>query len=117
MKAHGSTYHSKNCAASVSVKAIGFVDDVRTSINAFENNTITLDQLVAMASQDSQPWHDILVTCNQQLERPKCSYHAIMFDFEPTGKPSMIEDPACPLTLQDTTGCYKIPWSPQIPCK
>ena len=86
----------------VKVKAIGFVDDGRTSINAFDNNHITLDQLVTLATRDSQLWHDILTTSNQALELPKCGYHAIIFDFEPTGEPKMVVDPDCQLTLYNS---------------
>ena len=57
-----------------------------------------------MASQDSQLWHDILTSCNQALELPKCGYHAIIFEFKPTGEPIMVEDPQCGITLHDTAG-------------
>ena len=86
------------------MKAVGFVDDVRTSVNAFENNTITVDQLIALGTRDSQLWHDILSASNQALELPKCGYHAIIFEFDPTGKPAMVEGPACCLTLKDKEG-------------
>ena len=50
---HGSVYQSRDRKTSVTIKAIGFVDDVQTNINAFENNKITLDQLAAMATRDT----------------------------------------------------------------
>ena len=81
--AHGSQYQSQDRTTDISIKAIGFMDDVQTSINAFENNHISLEQLVAMAKQDSHVWHDILSTCNQELELPECGYHAIIFGFKP----------------------------------
>ena len=37
-KAHGSFYQSQDRTAKVEVKAIGFVDDMQTSVNAFSNN-------------------------------------------------------------------------------
>ena len=104
MKAHGSRYRSREGTSEVQVKAIGFVDDVRTSVNAFENNKITLNQLIALASRDSQLWHDILTASNQALELPKCGYHAIIFEFNQTGTPKVIEDPDCRLTLRDKNG-------------
>ena len=84
-KARGSMYQSPDKTISVQVKAIEFVDDVRTSVNAFDNNALTLNQLVAMGTRDSQLWHDILSTSNQALGLPKCSYHAIIYEFAPTG--------------------------------
>ena len=60
--------------------------------------------LDSMASQDSQFWHDILTASNQVLELPKCGYHAIIFEFEPTGKPIMVSDPVRRITLKDCTG-------------
>ena len=103
-KAHGSSYESKDRTTKVKVNAIGFMDNVRTSINAFESNQISVQQLAAMASRDSLLWHDILSTSNQALELPKCGYRAIIFEFEPTGEPKMIENPDCRLTPQDNKG-------------
>ena len=103
-QAQGSVYESKNRSIQVTVKAIGFVDDVRTSINAFENNSLSLEQLVRMATRDSQLWHDIITTSNQTLELPKCGYHAIIFEFEPTGEPKLVENPDCRITLQNCLG-------------
>ena len=52
--AQGAHYQSKDRSVEVKVKAIEFVDDVRTSVNAFGNNRITLQQLMALATRDSQ---------------------------------------------------------------
>ena len=49
-QAHGSLYLSQDKTIGVEVKAIGFVDDVRTSVNAFTHNRITLRQLMDMAT-------------------------------------------------------------------
>ena len=98
-RAHGSTYESPDKRVQVKVKAIGFVDDVRTSVNAFANNALTIDQLVTLATCNSQLWHDILTASNQALELPKCGYHAIMYDFEPTGEPTLINDLPSQVTL------------------
>ena len=88
----------------VNVKAVGFVDDAQTSVITFGNNQLTLEQLVALACCDSQLWHDILATSNQALELPKCRYHAIIFEFEPTGTPMMVTNPDCRIVLRDQTG-------------
>ena len=57
-----------------------------------------------MAQRDSQLWHDIITASNQALELPKCGYHAIIFEFAPTGEPTMVDDPECRITLRDTSG-------------
>ena len=100
-RAKGSLFETPDKSLSVEIKAIGFVDDVRNSINAFLNNSITLEQLVRLATCNSQLWHDILTACNQALELPKCGYHVLSYQFQPTDEPSLIEDPECQLTLQD----------------
>jgi hypothetical protein len=86
------------------VKAVGFVDDIRTSTNDFKNNSIPIDQLIGMATKDSQVWHDLLAVCNQKLELPKCGYHAIMYDFEPSGEPILVDQRASRITLGDGAG-------------
>ena len=80
------------------------MDNVRTSINAFENNLLTLEQLVALASRDSQLWQDILTVSNQALELPKCGYHTIIFEFAPTGEPTMVKNLPRRITLHNTNG-------------
>jgi hypothetical protein len=102
--ATGSTYQTRDKSMELVVKAVGFVDDVRTSTNDFANNGLTIDHLVDMATKDSQAWHDLLAICNQKLELPKCGYHAIMYEFEPSGEPLLIDQPASRLTLQDGAG-------------
>ena len=62
----------------VTVRAVGFVNDMRTSVNAFDNNTITLDQLILLAS------------CNSQLcmiSRPLA--------IKPWNYPSVVTMPSC----------------------
>ena len=103
-KATGSTYQSPDKSIQVQVKAIGFVDNVRTRVNAFGNNALNLDQLIAMGTRDSQLWHDILTISNQALELPKCGYHAIIYDFEPTGEPFLVDNPESQLVLRDANG-------------
>ena len=100
-KAHSSLYQSPNRQIEVEVKAVGFVDDVRTSVNAFADNWITLCQLIAMATSDSQLWHDILSASNRVLELPKCGCHAMIFEFKPTGEPIIVENPDCQVENPD----------------
>ena len=103
-KDHGSLYQSQDRKTEIEVKAIGFVDDARTSVNAFSNNKITLQQLMGMAARDSQLWHNILAASNQTLELPKCGYHAMVFEFKATGEPILIEKPEGQITLYNTRG-------------
>ena len=103
-QANGSTYESPNKWVQVKVKAIGFVDDVQTSVNAFANNALTINQLVTLATRDSQLWHDILTASNQALELPKCGYHAIMYNFVPTGEPAQINNLPSQVILRDVFG-------------
>ena len=103
-QAHGSMYESQDRTIEINVKAIGFVDDVRTSVKAFGNNKITLAQLMRIATRDSQLWHDIFTASNQALELPKCGYHAIIFDFKPTGEPILVDHPLSWIILHDPRG-------------
>ena len=48
--AHSSLYQTQDRKLEVDVKAISFVDDVQTSVNAFSNNRLMLDQLMSMAT-------------------------------------------------------------------
>ena len=57
-----------------------------------------------MATNDSQLWYDILTASNQALELPKCGYHAIVFNFKPSGEPIMREHPEGQITLHDSSG-------------
>ena len=38
-------------------------------------------------SADSQLWHDILTSANQELELSKCKYHVTHFNFQDNGPP------------------------------
>ena len=106
----GATYSSPDKSVTVRIHLLGFVDDVknRTNLWTAANSALlatTLDQLIAQATKDSQLWHDILTTANQELELTKCKYHFIHFEFDENGSPSMVDDPnpqqpQYPLTIQ-----------------
>ena len=102
--ATGSQYESPNRSIHVNVKAIGFVDDVQTSVNAFSNNALCFHQLLTLATRDSQLWHDILKVSNQALELPKCGCQAIIYEFKPTGEPKLVDEPPSSIELRDATG-------------
>jgi len=103
-KAAGSKFASPDGNLEVEVKLIGFVDDVRNSTNLFDQDDAPLDQLVQAATNDSQLWHDLLLVCNQALELPKCGYHTMCYEFDPTGQPNLIDTPESSITITDPSG-------------
>jgi len=52
--------------------------------------------LLTEACKDAQLWHEILEACNQKLESSKCKYHAIHFNFDEEGAPTMALDAVTP---------------------
>ena len=61
-------------------------------------------ELIGDAMQASQLWHDLLAICNQSLELSKCGYHAVKYEFLPTGEPKLTEQLMSNITLKDTNG-------------
>ena len=39
--------------------------------------------------EDAQLWHDLLWVSGGKLELPKCGYHLVHYNFEPSGIPKM----------------------------
>ena len=103
-KARGSMSTSPDGAITTTIKIVGFVDDTRNSTNDFTNNEVTTATLIEYATQDSQLWHDLLAVCNQSLELPKCGYHAIQYEFLPTGEPQLTQLPQSTIVLKDSEG-------------
>jgi hypothetical protein len=103
-RAQGATYVSPDGKQAICIKIIGFVDDTRNSTNFFEDNDNPMESLLDQATKDSQLWHDLLLTCNQSLELPKCGYHVLHHTFLPTGEPTVTELPPTNLTIQDKSG-------------
>ena len=93
-KAKGATYESPDKLLTTTIKIVGFVDDTRNSTNTFgQSPQPSMESLVAQAQQDSQLWNNLLLTCNQQLELPKCGFHPMTTTFDENGAPIMEEDP------------------------
>ena len=103
-RATGALYESPDGSWSLQLYLVGFVDDMRNSINGFANPETTMEELCLNAQQDCQLWHDLLGVVNQQLELPKCGYHAFQFEFLPTGEPKLINHPTTELTIIDLNG-------------
>ena len=100
--ATGSKYATPDRTVSLVLRAIGFVDDVRTTTNAFDDASVSVPTLTTTAETNDQLWHDILTTTNQALELSKCGYHIIAYDFKPDGAPTLIEEQDSQITIRDT---------------
>ena len=84
---------------------MGFVDDVRNAIkNGFADHDTRLSDLCLRAQKNCQLWHDLRGVVNQQLELPKCWYHAFEYDFLPTREPHLLNIPETEIILMDMTG-------------
>ena len=103
-RAAGSKFASPDGGLEVEVKLVGFVDDVRNSTNLFGQDEASVEQLIQVATNDSQLWHDLLLVCNQSLELPKCGYHTMAYEFDPTGRPSLLDTPDTSITITDALG-------------
>ena len=105
--AHGATYESPDRQATLKVYVLTFIDDSNTRFNDFVSDPPPpIEDLLQAASQDAQLWHDIIVAINQELELSKCSYHAIYYEFEPSGKPVLAcnDEPPGNLQINDVNG-------------
>ena len=100
-RATGALYESPDGSWSLQLFLVGFVDDTRNTINQFGNHNAMMEELCMNAQNDCQLWHDLLGVVNQQLELPKCGYHALAYEFLPTGKPKLINHPNAEITLVD----------------
>ena len=103
-RATGALYESPDGSWSLQIFLVGFVDDTRNAINRLANHNTTMADLCLSAQKDCQLWHDLLGVVNQQLELPKCGYHALAYDFLPTGEPKLINCPNAEIVLIDLTG-------------
>ena len=86
-KANGITFSSPNGDISLRISIIGFVDD-STCITGGKPEG-TLQELLTRMEADAQLWNDLLWSSGGKLELPKCSYHVVYYDFEPSGVPVM----------------------------
>ena len=83
---------------------MGYVDDTRSAINGFADHNTTMADLCLSAQKDCQLWHNLLGVVNQQVELPKCGYHALEYNFLPTGEPQLITCPKAEIVLIDMAG-------------
>jgi hypothetical protein len=100
----GAKYETPDRQLHITLTQLGFVDDVNNRTNLpWNNESKDIQQLLQMASQESQLWYDILEAANQSLELTKCCYHVMEYQFKPSGKPIMVTDtkPEDQLIVQD----------------
>ena len=69
--------------------------------DCWQHHEATMIDLCRSAQRDCQLWHDLLGVINQQLELPKCGYHALEYEFSSTGKPLLFNHPQAEITLID----------------
>jgi hypothetical protein len=87
---HGAHFSTPDKKMSVNLSMVGFVDDSTGQVNQFlAHEQPTPSQLATIMKNDAQLWSNLLWLSGGLLELPKCSYHHIHFDFDPSGKPSM----------------------------
>jgi hypothetical protein len=72
---NGANFISPDAKVSVSVGAVGFVDDTTEAINDFINDFATPSLIVDKATKDAQRWNDLLAITGGLLEIPKCRFH------------------------------------------
>ena len=66
---------------------LSFVDDSYSSINCFNNNKVTMEELLQREEFDSQLWSQLLNSTGGALEVPKVKCHAIQYQFKSSGQP------------------------------
>jgi hypothetical protein len=88
---HGATFTTPDGAISVRITMVGFVDDSTGTCNDFRpQQQVELTTLSSWMEQDAQAWNDLLWCSGGRLELPKCSFHALHFDFLPNGTPKPV---------------------------
>eukprot|EP00957_Ditylum_brightwellii_P166065 12643393-Ditylum_brightwellii.AAC.1 len=96
--ANGTEFISLHQDVSILLAILGFVDGMINQVNKFQNNEVTLQELLENMQQDSQLWAMLLWLTGGLLELQKCLYHVIHFEFKEDGMPQfMTEAPNIPL--------------------
>ena len=104
--AHGATFATPDGRHYVKITMTGFVDDSTGQTNCFfDEQQPSPPDLQEKARHDAQLWNDLLWTSGGALELPKCSYHAVHWEFSGYGSEYMEPNPkAPPMRLTDATG-------------
>ena len=87
--AKGAEFVSPDQAIWVLLAILGFVDNVTNQINMFQDNNITVNDLLQDMKHDSQLWALLVWLTGGLLELQKCSYHVIHFNFKPDDTPQL----------------------------
>ena len=87
LKAHGILFKSPEGEMIVWYHMIRFVDNSTCIVGSEKNDMI--ETLKEKMREDAQLWHDLLWVLGGKLELPKCGYHLVHYDFQPSGIPKM----------------------------
>jgi hypothetical protein len=91
--AHEATFVSPDQVHQVLLSILGFIDNANSQMNEFCNNDVTIERLLSLIQQDSQLWSKLLWLSRGLLERSKCSYHILHFNFKPDSSPEVNNTP------------------------
>jgi hypothetical protein len=89
-RAYGALFESPDRKVTITFSMVGFVDDSTGTVNDFDNNAATVEDLLGRLQHDAQLWNDLLWCSGGMLELPKCSYHFLYFEFDASGAPHPI---------------------------
>ena len=127
--AHGATFATPDGTIEIQMYMVAFVDDSNNAVNDWHSEDTPMAQdLLQMALEDTQLWHDLLWSSGGALELPKCSYHFLQYQYNDkceqtfvpgtTSTPLAIQDPSgktisckplCAYKAHKTLGCHKAP--------
>ena len=87
-QAVGAYFQSPDGSESVRVHMVGFVDDTSGSSNDFLQPTLLPPaHYLLQAKQDAQRWNNVLRLSGGALQKSKCSYRFLYYDFTSAGLP------------------------------
>jgi hypothetical protein len=88
---HGANFVSPDGQDRVRITMVGFVDDSTGTCNDFQpQQQESLQTISQWMEHDAQVWNDLLWCSGGKLELPKCSFHALHFNFKPNGEPKPV---------------------------
>ena len=82
-EATGATFLSPDRSFQISIYMIGFVDDTKSQVNAFDTSPQPpIETMIHKMGKDAQLWNDLLWCSGGALELKKCSFYAISWFFD-----------------------------------
>eukprot|EP00980_Cylindrotheca_fusiformis_P020498 scaffold7555_cov72-Cylindrotheca_fusiformis.AAC.3 len=99
-QASGASFCTPDRTICVQESAFGFVDDTTCQTNDFlESKPKSLEEIVAVATEDAKIWSTLLYISGGLLELPKCSVHVIYTTFYSDGQPRLCKHADIPPIL------------------